>query len=242
LRNFILFVLFLSAVVPAAAGGNAYMLSREKMVKEQIERRGIEDKSVLAAMRSVKRHLFVPDDLRDFAYQDRPLPIGMEQTISQPYIVALMTELLNLKGSEKVLEIGTGSGYQGAVLAKLAKEVYTIEIVEPLAERSEELLKELGYNNVFVRHGDGFAGWPQKAPFEAIIVTCAPREIPKALLEQLAEGGRLVIPVGSIYQELKLVEKINGVISTKNIIPVRFVPMVKDTIFDQKQKRSEGDE
>lgn len=202
--------------------------NRERMVQEQVERRGITDKRVLDAMRKVKRHLFVPTHLRNAAYEDRPLPIGMGQTISQPYVVALMTELLGLKGSEKVLEIGTGSGYQAAILAELAKEVYTIDILEPLARNAKKLLKELGYTNIYVSHGDGFLGWPELSPFDAIIVTCAPEEIPAPLIEQLSEGGRLVIPVGRLWQELKLVEKKNSKMITKNIIPVRFVPMLRE--------------
>lgn len=201
---------------------------RELMVREQIEARGIKGKSVLRAMRKVKRHLFVPSAYRNLAYTDTPLPIGESQTISQPYIVALMTELLALKGNEKVLEIGTGSGYQAAILAELAKNVYTIEILEPLAIRAKKILKELGYSNVYVRHGDGFLGWPEYAPFDAIIVTCAPKKIPAPLIEQLAEGGRLVIPVGGFWQDLKLVEKEKGKIVTKDIIPVRFVPMLRE--------------
>ena len=201
---------------------------RGLMVREQIEARGIKDKSVLGAMRKVKRHLFVPWAYRHLAYSDTPLPVGEGQTISQPYIVALMTELLALKGKEKVLEIGTGSGYQATILAELAKEVYTIEILEPLANRAKKLLKELGYSNVYIRHGDGFLGWPEFAPFEAIIVTCAPEEIPAPLIEQLAEGGRLVIPVGGFRQELKLVEKKKEKMLTKDIIPVRFVPMLRE--------------
>lgn len=201
---------------------------RENMVREQIEARGIKDKRLLEAMRKVKRHSFVPLMHRLWAYEDGPLPIGEGQTISQPYIVALMTELLALKGNEKVLEIGTGSGYQAAILAELTKEVYTIEILEPLARRAEKLLKELGYQNIWVKCGDGFLGWLEHAPFDAIIVTCAPEEIPPPLIEQLAEGGRLVIPTGTHRQELKLVQKIEGKTVITNIIPVRFVPMLRD--------------
>ena len=200
---------------------------RATMVTGQIEERGIKDARVLEAMRKVKRHLFVPPQYRPLAYADGPLPIGMEQTISQPYIVALMTALLNLKGNEKVLEIGTGSGYQAAILAELAKEVYTIEILEPLARQAEKLLAELGYGNIHVKVGDGFLGWPEQAPFDAIIVTCAPEEIPAPLIEQLAEGARLVIPVGAYWQNLKLVQKREGKLITENIIPVSFVPMLK---------------
>jgi protein-L-isoaspartate(D-aspartate) O-methyltransferase len=199
---------------------------RDEMVKLQIEARGINDQRVLEVMRKVRRHEFVPLAYQRLAYQDTPLPIGEGQTISQPYIVALMTELLRLTGSEKVLEIGTGSGYQAAILAELAKQVYTIEIMPVLAERSEGLLKRLGYENIVVKCGNGYIGWAEYAPFDAIIVTCAPEEIPVDLIEQLAEGGRMVIPVGSVYQELKLIEKQNGQIKVKGIIPVRFVPML----------------
>lgn len=227
----IFFCAFLTAAlcrICLASEEEVFAPNRERMVQEQVERRGITDMRVLDAMRKVKRHLFLPAGLRNAAYEDRPLPIGMGQTISQPYIVALMTELLRLKGSEKVLEIGTGSGYQAAILAELAKEVYTIDILEPLARNAEKLLKELGYTNIYVSHGDGFLGWPEFSPFDAIIVTCAPEEIPAPLIEQLAEGGRLVIPVGRLWQELKLVEKKNGKMITKNIIPVRFVPMLRE--------------
>ncbi|MFA4888550.1 MAG: protein-L-isoaspartate(D-aspartate) O-methyltransferase [Candidatus Omnitrophota bacterium] len=200
---------------------------RDEMITKQIQQRGIKDTSVLAAMRKVKRHLFVPSRYKPLAYTDGPLPIGMGQTISQPYIVALMTELLHLKGNEKVLEIGTGSGYQAAILAELAKEVYSIEILEPLARQAEKLLTELGHRNIYVKAGDGFLGWPEQAPFDAIIVTCAPEEIPGPLIDQLSEGGRLVIPVGVDAQNLKLVRKIEGKLITMDIIPVRFVPMLK---------------
>jgi protein-L-isoaspartate(D-aspartate) O-methyltransferase len=198
---------------------------REEMVRTQIEARGIRDKRVLKAMRKVPRHKFVPRLYRKFAYEDTPLPIGEKQTISQPYIVALMTELLDLAGEEKVLEIGTGSGYQAAILAELAAEVYTIEIFPSLAQSAGEQLGELGYRNVEVKCGDGYLGWEEYAPFDVIIVTCAPEEIPKKLVEQLADGGKMVIPVGSVYQELKLIEKRDGEIKVRDVIPVRFVPM-----------------
>lgn len=204
------------------------MNGKENMIDSQIKAMGVNDERVLKAMRKVERHLFVPIINRQLSYGDHPLPIGEGQTISQPYIVALMTELLELKGYEKVLEIGTGSGYQTAILAELAKEVFTIEILEPLAERSKELLKELCYENIKVKRGDGFLGWPEYAPFDVIIVTCAPEEIPPALLEQLIEGGRLVIPVGTGRQELKQLKKIEGKIVTKDIIPVSFVPMLRN--------------
>ncbi len=217
-------------ILPAYASGDTQEFQRERelMVKEQIEARGIKDARLLTAMRKVKRHLFVPPAYRHRSYEDSPLPIGEGQTISQPYIVGLMTALLELKEDDRVLEIGTGSGYQAAILGELVKEVYTIEILEPLATRSKELLQELGYNNIKVKQGDGFLGWPEYAPFEAIIVTCAPEEVPAPLLEQLAEGGRLVIPVGDQWQELKLIRKKEGKITTENIIPVRFVPMLRN--------------
>ena len=202
-----------------------FATKRRQMVDNQIRARGVKDLRVLDAMLKVKRHLFVPSDIRHLAYEDRPLPIGWEQTISQPYIVALMTELLALKGTERVLEIGTGSGYQAAILAELVKEVYTIELLEPLARQSEGLLKSLNYNNIKVKFGDGFLGWPEFSPFDAIIVTCAPEKIPPPLLSQLAESGRLIIPVGTYWQELKLVQKIKTKIIEADIVPVMFVPM-----------------
>lgn len=200
---------------------------REGMVRYQIEERGITDKGVLEAMRKVERHRFVPLSIQHLAYEDMPLPIGEGQTISQPYIVALMTEVLQLKGKEKVLEIGTGSGYQAAILAELAKEVYTIEILPGLANRAEELLKELGYKNIKVKCGDGYLGWAEFAPFDCIIVTCAPPEIPQSLIEQLKDGGSMVLPVGTEFQKLKLLLKENGKVKEKDIIPVRFVPMLR---------------
>lgn len=198
---------------------------REQMVIEQIEARGIKDPRVLDAMRKVERHKFVPESIQPLAYFDSALPIGEGQTISQPYIVALMTELLQLKGNERVLEIGTGSGYQAAVLAELAGEVYTIEIEELLARRAEKLLGDLGYENITVQVGDGYIGWEEYAPFDAIIVTCAPPHVPQPLIDQLAEGGRMVVPVGTYYQELKLLTKTAGEIDSSSVIPVRFVPM-----------------
>lgn len=198
---------------------------RTEMVEEQLTARGIVDPRVLEACRQVERHLFVPPGLRRSAYEDHPLPIGAGQTISQPYIVALMSEMLRLDGHEKVLEVGTGSGYQAAILGRLAREVFTIEIVPSLAESATVLLARLGYRNVHVRTGDGYKGWPENAPFDAIIVTCAPESIPPPLLAQLADGGRMVIPVGLGVQNLVRVEKKDGRLSTEELTPVRFVPM-----------------
>lgn len=198
---------------------------RDSMVKNQIESRGVKDSLVLKAMRKVPRHLFVSKAYQEEAYADEPLPIGEGQTISQPYIVALMTELLSLKGGEKVLEIGTGSGYQAAVLAEMAKEVYSIEIICPLAERAESTLKELGYRNITIKCADGYQGWKEHSPFDGIVVTAAPDHIPQPLIDQLKTGGRLVIPVGELFQELTLVTKTEKGIKKENVIPVRFVPM-----------------
>lgn len=200
---------------------------RQRMVREQIRRRGVDDPAVLGAMARVPRHLFVPDSLRADAYLDHPLPIGQGQTISQPYIVALMTELLALDSSQKVLEIGTGSGYQAAILAELVGSVYSIEIREELARRAGDLLKRLGYDNVHVKAGNGYRGWPEEAPFDAIIVTASPPEIPEALVEQLKVGGRMVVPVGAgAVQDLELLTKTENGVLAKDIIPVRFVPMI----------------
>ena len=216
--------------VAESGPGGDFKAMREKMVETQIKARGVKNSRVLSAMLKVERHLFVPKDLESSAYSDQPLPIGEGQTISQPYIVALMTELLELKGGEKVLEIGTGSGYQAAILAELAKEVYTIEIVERLATSAKNLLLALGYQNVNVKAGDGYLGWPEAAPFDAIIVTCAPDHVPDPLLEQLKEGGRMVLPVGTYTQELKRIVKRSGKIEVKDTIPVIFVPMTGDGV------------
>ena len=243
MRNILLILLVFLSVLPfaclkhegkkeAAAQEEAvsqekdeYALMRERMVSSQIVRRGVSDKLVLSAMRKVRRDGFVPDDMKPYAYEDRPLPIGEEQTISQPYIVALMTELLELKGGEKVLEIGTGSGYQAAVLAEIAKEVYTIEIIESLANTADERLKKMGYKNITVKWGDGYQGWEEHAPFDGVIVTAAPDHVPQPLVDQLKIGGRMVIPVGDYFQELKLLTKTEDGVKEKNVLPVRFVPM-----------------
>ncbi len=198
---------------------------RRDMVEQQIRARGVRDDKVLKAMWKVSRHLFVPESHWEFAYADTPLPIGLNQTISQPFIVAYMTEAAKISSKDKVLEIGTGSGYQAAVLGEIANEVYTIEIVPELARQSGSLLKELGYKNVFAKEGNGYLGWPEHAPFDAIIVTAAPDEVPKPLIEQLAVGGIMVIPVGTSYQEMMLLTKTKEGVTEKRTIPVRFVPM-----------------
>jgi protein-L-isoaspartate(D-aspartate) O-methyltransferase len=200
------------------------------MVRTQIAPREISDPAVLDAMGMVPRHLFVPESIRRAAYDDRPLPIGSGQTISQPYIVALMTQLLRPDEDMRVLEIGTGSGYQAAVLAEIVDTVYTIEIVPELARSAADLLKSLKYDNIVVRAGDGYAGWPEKQPFDGIIVTAAPETVPPPLLDQLAEGGRMVIPVGPQWwtQHLTLIRKHEGKLSQERIIPVRFVPFTRE--------------
>lgn len=206
--------------------GNKELSKSDVMVKNQIVKRGVTDQKVVQAMRKIERHKFVPAEYQHQAYEDHPLPIGEGQTISQPYIVALMTEVLEVDSTEKVLEIGTGSGYQAAVLAEICDSVYTIELVESLGKRAKKLLnQELGYDNVKVKIGDGYKGWEEHAPFDGIIVTCSPTHIPAPLKEQLAEGGRMIIPVGDYYQELVLLKKKNGKIKQEDIIPVRFVPM-----------------
>lgn len=209
-------------------GADDFATPRNRMMTEQLvsPNRGITNEHVLRAMRKVPRHEFVPPALRDAAYRDSPLPIGFGQTISQPFVVAFMTEKLGPNPSDRVLEIGTGSGYQAAVLAEIVKEVYSIEIVEALATRAAADLKRVGYTNVFVRAGDGYKGWPEAAPFDAIIVTCAPERIPPELQQQLKEGGRMIIPVGSAGdQQLILLVKADGKVTTKAVLPVRFVPM-----------------
>ena len=202
-------------------------LQHERMVADQIESRGIRNPDILRVMRSTPRHLFVPTNVRSMAYEDRPLPIGYRATISQPYIVALMTELLAPAKKHRVLEIGTGSGYQAAILGQLAAEVYTVEIVPELARSAAKTLRELGYTNITVRQGDGYKGWPERAPFDGIMVTAAPPELPEALITQLSRGGRLVAPIGSMWdQELIVIEKkADGTIKRRSVCPVSFVPM-----------------
>jgi protein-L-isoaspartate(D-aspartate) O-methyltransferase len=221
-------VIACAEAAPLPSGPEDRAAERRRMVEEQILSRGrdISDPAVLAAMEQVPRHLFVPEGEREDAYADRPLPIGFGQTISQPYIVALMTELLDLEPGDRVLEIGTGSGYQAAVLSRIAKEVYTIEIVKPLGERARRTLGRLGYDNVHVRIGDGYKGWRERAPFDAILVTAAPPTVPEPLLKQLKTGGKLVLPVGRVIQNLYVfTRRADGGFDKKEVLPVLFVPM-----------------
>ena len=219
-------VMFLAAIAAPLTGGDQYAPLREQMVR-QIEGRGIRSPDILRVLRATPRHLFLPPDLQSSAYQDRPLPIGYDATISQPYIVALMTELLEPAKPHRVLEIGTGSGYQAAVLAQLVDHVYTIEIVPALAQSAQRTLRRMGYSNVTVRQGDGYRGWPEEAPFPRIVLTASPPEIPQTLIDQLARGGRLVAPVGRMgSQELVLIEKkADGSLRRRSVGPVAFVPM-----------------
>ena len=223
---------FMCAHDTSAAGPSSYTAERADMVMRQIAERGVRDERVLSAMRKVPRHEFVPDSERRHAYRDSPLPIGEGQTISQPYIVALMTELAQVDKSHRVLEIGTGSGYQAAVLAEVVQHVYSIEIEPDLARQAEQVLRKLGYDNVTVRTGDGYVGWPEHAPFDIIVVTAAPDHIPQPLLDQLKPGGRMVAPVGPVFstQELRVFEKdATGKVISKNVTPVRFVPLRRRT-------------
>lgn len=208
----------------------SFEMERKKMVSGQIESRGITHEATLEAMNKIPRHLFIPDYLWGHAYNDGPLPIGYGQTISQPYIVAYMTSLIEPEKGDKVLEVGTGSGYQAAVIAEIADSVFTIEIVRELAQSAREKFAELDYQNIYVKHGDGYFGWEEHAPFDKIIVTAAAKEIPPILIEQLNEGGKMIIPVGAEFsvQHLILVEKKNGKVSKENMLPVRFVPFTRD--------------
>ena len=224
---------FLTLILNLGCSQNtdSYENQRKIMVEDQIKRRGVKDVGVLKAVQKVEREKFVPEKYRDLAYSDNPLPIGHQQTISQPYIVAYMTEHLQVSKSHNVLEIGTGSGYQAAILAELAHHVFTIEIIPKLAESAEKVLMELAYENITVRTGDGYKGWPEEAPFDRIMVTAAPNEIPEKLVEQLAPNGRMILPVGgSIFaQYLWLVQKDKeGIVTKEKILAVRFVPMVKE--------------
>jgi protein-L-isoaspartate(D-aspartate) O-methyltransferase len=227
-RRFFAFLALLGAAcgpAPLASDESELARARERMVTEQIEARGVTSSRVLTAMRTVPRHEFVPENARHDAYGDHPLPIGHGQTISQPYIVAFMTDALGLTGGEKVLEVGTGSGYQSAVLAKLASSVYSIEIVAPLAEEARDRMARLGYRNVIVRAGDGYKGWPEAAPFDAIIVTAAAPKVPEPLKAQLKDGGRLVIPLGESTQELVVLTRRGNTFEERHVLPVTFVPM-----------------
>lgn len=217
---------------PAGGENEVYELKRQTMVETQIATRGVTDPEVLKAMRTVPRQLFVPERYQVAAYGDHPLPIAHNQTISQPYIVAAMTELLAVDSTSRVLEVGTGSGYQAAILAEIVDSVFTIEIVTPLAHRADTLLDSLGYDNILVRAGDGFAGWPEHAPFNGIIVTCAPSDVPRPLIEQLGPGGRMVIPVGVITQELVVLTKDADSLVRESVFPVRFVPMTGEAQSD----------
>ena len=224
---------FLTLILNLGCSQNAdsYEIKRKIMVEDQIKRRGVEDKLGLKAIQKVEREKFVPEKYHDLAYTDGPLPIGHKQTISQPYIVAYMTEQLHLKKEHTILEIGTGSGYQAAILGEIAKEVYTIEIIPELAASARALLKKLNYKNIDVRTGDGYKGWPEKAPFDRIMVTAAPEEIPEVLVDQLANNGRMILPVGEhvLSQYLWVIKKNKkGVVTKEKILPVRFVPMVKE--------------
>jgi protein-L-isoaspartate(D-aspartate) O-methyltransferase len=208
-------------------GGDPTQRARDEMVDRQVASRGIHDAHLLAVMRRVPRHLFVPHSEAEHAYEDKTIQIGSGQTITQPYVAAFMTEQLHLTGSEKVLEIGTGSGYEAALLAALARSVYSVEIRPELAATAVERLRALGIANVAVRAADGYKGWPEAAPFDGIIVTAAPEKVPPPLLEQLATGGRMVIPVGGFYQELKVIEKTEGGYLERSVLPVRFVPFAR---------------
>jgi len=222
------FLVFLVLILAACSQAKPTDLTaqRNAMVEQQIEARGVSDPATLEAMRTVPRHEFLPLRLREEAYADYPLPVGHGQTISQPFIVAFMTEAIRPQPGERILEIGAGSGYQAAVLAQMGVDVYTIEIVEPLAEMARKTLERLGYKNAHVLHGDGYRGWPEHAPFDAIIVTCAPDQIPPDLVAQLKDGGRMIIPVGGgMNQELVLLRKHGDKVEKQSVLPVRFVPM-----------------
>jgi len=225
-------VLYFNYMAKGPEEPDEFALARRAMVENDLERRDITDERVLEAMGRIPRHLFVDELIQGQAYQDRPLPIAEGQTISQPYVVALMTESLELKGPEKVLEIGTGSGYQAAVLAELCQEVYTIEIREELVEGSTSVLESLGYENVQVKYADGYYGWEEHAPFDAIIITCAVNHVPPDLIRQLKDGGRLILPLGSVlyYQTLTLIEKQGGELKVRYITDVLFVPMVGEAL------------
>ena len=212
-------------VVQCTAADDSRFQQRRAALVREVTRMGVGDPKVLRALNKVERHKFVPEDRRDYAYHNYPLPIGQQQTISQPYIVAYMTEALKLSPDDTVLEIGTGSGYQAAVLAELVRKVYSIEIIASLGRKAEETLKRLGYRNVAVKIGDGYLGWPEYAPFDAIIITAAPPRIPEPLIKQLKDGGRMILPLGTASQELILLTKKGTEIIKRKLLPVRFVPM-----------------
>jgi len=216
------------ALAAPAAAGDGYESLRHSMVEQQLKQRGVTKPEVLAAMNQVQRHLFVPDSLRDKAYSDQVLVLGSGRTVYTPYVVALMTSLLDLKPGDKVLEIGTGTGYHAAVLSRIAREVYSIEIVEPVANQASKRLSVLGYHNIEVRWGNGYQGWPDKAPFDAILLSVAPPEIPKALLKQLRVGGKMVAPVGGFFQDLLVITKTADGLEKRTVIPVRLQPMVQN--------------
>lgn len=220
-----LLIIILSGILISFTA-DQYQQQREQMVRTQLQNRGITDQKTLEAMRKTERHKFIPGSQQRQAYEDRPLPIGYGQTISQPYIVAYMTQIIEPKSHYRVLEIGTGSGYQAAVLAEIVDEVYTIEIIEELGNHAIEVLDKLNYNNAHVKIADGYYGWEEYAPFDAIVVTAAAEHIPPPLVKQLKDGGKMIIPVGSPFrvQQLMLVEKKNDQLTTKNLMPVRFVP------------------
>lgn len=224
-RGFLMGLAALAALGASAWAGDGYEALRHAMVEQQIKQRGITRPEVLSAMEQVPRHLFVPDSLRGQAYGDQPLSLGQGRTIYQPYVVALMTSELDLKHGSKVLEIGTGTGYHAAVLSRIAREVYSIEIVEPIASQASKRLSVLGYHNVEIRVGNGYLGWPDKAPFDAIMLSAAPRAIPTPLLQQLRVGGKMVVPVGGFFQDLLVITKTADGIEKRTVIPVRLSPM-----------------
>jgi protein-L-isoaspartate(D-aspartate) O-methyltransferase len=231
-----------AACSPAQTQVADFAAQRERMVKEQIVMRGLVTERVLTALRKVPREEFVPAEYRAESYTDQALPIGYDQTISQPFIVAVMTEELQPQPTDRVLEVGTGSGYQAAILAELVAQVYSIEIIEPLAKTAEATLQRLGYKNVHVKTGDGYKGWPQHAPFDSIIVTCAPERVPQPLLDQLKEGGRMIIPVGAKFaQELYLFQKKNGRLQQSAVLPVRFVPMIRGEPQKEERRKQKGE-
>lgn len=230
LRGLVLALAVALVLAAPAVQGDDYEALRNAMVEQQVRQRGITRPDVLSAMRQVPRHLFVPESLRDRAYSEQPLDLGQGRTVYQPYVVALMTSLLDLKHGDKVLEVGTGTGYHAAVLSRIAREVYSIEIVEPVASQASKRLAAMGYHNVEVRVGNGYKGWPEKAPFDAILLSAAPKEVPKALLQQLKVGGKMVAPVGGFFQDLLVITKTADGLQRNMVIPVRLQPMVQSGV------------